>query len=145
MTCCTFVYSVINLTWNKQHVFLILKCPAFSSQPRQTTEKRLEWRRPQKCFHIWYYYVGSLWAHSWFWHIAKKQFFDTIWCFFTIKTRFWQYCIVKYEKITLSWTVFSVVGAHNQQVFCMFKWGKKIIQKQQSVRVLVLSLWGKLI
>jgi len=21
--------------------------------------------------------------------------------------------------------MFSVVGAHNQQVFCMFKWGKK--------------------
>ncbi len=33
--------------------------------------------------------------------------------------------MVKYEKITLQWTVFCVVGAHNQQVFCMFKWGKK--------------------
>ncbi len=29
--------------------------------------------------------------HSQFWHEAKKQFFDQIWCFFTIKTRLWQY------------------------------------------------------
>jgi hypothetical protein len=36
---------------------------------------------PQKCFLIWNYYVGCLWPHSWFWHIAKKQFFDQIWCF----------------------------------------------------------------
>ncbi len=25
MMCCTFVYSVINLTWNKQYVFFIHK------------------------------------------------------------------------------------------------------------------------
>ncbi len=30
-------------------------------------------------------------------------------------------CTVKYEKITLIYVFFSVVGAHNQQVFCMFK------------------------
>ncbi len=34
--------------------------------------------------------------------------------------------IVKYYKITLEWWVVSVVGVHNQQVFCMFKWGKKL-------------------
>ncbi len=34
---------------------------------------------------------------------------------------------------------FYVVGAHNQQVFCIFKWGKK--PKQQRVFALVLSLW----
>jgi hypothetical protein len=39
---------------------------------------------------------------------------------------------VKYEKST----VFSVVGVHNQQVFCMFKWRKKM------VLALVLSLWS---
>ncbi len=49
--------------------------------------------------------------------------------------------IVKYEKITLKWWVFSVVGAHNQEVFCMFKWGKNK-QKQQRVLALVLSLWA---
>jgi len=44
--------------------------------------------------------------------------------------------IVKYEKITL-FDEFSVVGAHYQQVFGMFKWGKK-----QRVLTLVLSLWA---
>ncbi len=27
MTCCTFVYSVINLIWNKQYVFFIILHP----------------------------------------------------------------------------------------------------------------------
>ncbi len=50
--------------------------------------------------------------------------------------------IVKYGKITLKWTVFSVVGAHNQQDFCIFKWGKNK-PKQQSMSALVLSLWAQ--
>jgi hypothetical protein len=39
---------------------------------------------------------------SWFWHKAKKQFPDEIWCFFTIKNKFLTILfMVKYEKITL--------------------------------------------
>jgi hypothetical protein len=49
--------------------------------------------------------------------------------------------IVKYEKNhTFKW-VFNVVGAHNQQVFCMFKWEEKHKQKQRRVLAPVLSLW----
>ncbi len=33
MTCCTFVYSVINLTWNKQYVFFILVVSNFYGIP----------------------------------------------------------------------------------------------------------------
>ncbi len=36
---------------------------------------------------------------------------------------------------------FSVVGAHNQQLFYMFKWGNKHKIKKQRVLALVLSLW----
>jgi len=34
--------------------------------------------------------------HFWFWHETKKQFLDKIWCFFTIKARFWQFysCLI---------------------------------------------------
>ncbi len=40
--------------------------------------------------------------HSWFWHKAKKQFFDQIWCFFFNKSNILTILfIVKYEKITL--------------------------------------------
>ncbi len=89
-------------------------------------EIRLECRCMQKCFLIWNYYVCCLWAWlTWFWHKAKKQFLDQI-CFFNNKSKILTILfIVKYEKITLYWWVFSVVGAHNQQVFCMFNWGKK--------------------
>ncbi len=64
--------------------------------------------------------------HSWFWHKAKKQF--SFWpnlVFFYNKNKILTILfIVINEKITRNWRVFSVVGAHNQQVFCMFKWGK---------------------
>ncbi len=46
--------------------------------------------------------------------------------------------IVKNEKITLLWTVFSVVRAHKQQVFACSNEKKT---KLQSVHALVLSLW----
>ncbi len=79
--------------------------------------------------------------HSWFWHKAKKQFFDQIWCFFYNKSKILTILfMIKYEKITIFWYVFSVGGAHSQQVICMFKWGKNK-QKQQRVLALVLSLW----
>ncbi len=76
--------------------------------------------------------------HSWFWHKAKKQFIDQIWCFYNKSKILTILCIVKYEKSHF-WWVFSVIGAHNQQVFCMFKWGKK--HKKQRVLALILSLW----
>jgi hypothetical protein len=36
--------------------------------------------------------------HSWFWHKAKKEFLDQIWCFLQLKNRLF---MGKYEKITL--------------------------------------------
>ncbi len=52
----------------------------------------------------------------------RNSFFDQIWCFIYNKNKILTILfIVKYEKITLESRVFSVVGAHNQQVFCMFK------------------------
>ncbi len=78
---------------------------------------------------------------SWFLHKAKKQFFWSNLVFFYNKNKIFTILfIVKYEKITLKWWVFSVVGAHNQQVFGMFKWGKNK-PKQQMAHALVISLW----
>ncbi len=48
--------------------------------------------------------------------------------------------IVNYEKITLLWWVFRVVGAHNQQVFASSN-EEKNKPKQQRLHALVLSLW----
>jgi hypothetical protein len=87
--------------------------------------------------------LGVYGPHSWFWHKAKKQFFDQIWWFFTLKTRFWPY----YSLLNMRKSQFNdelcVVWAHNQQVFCMFKWGKNK-PKQQRVHVLVISLCSSL-
>jgi hypothetical protein len=59
--------------------------------------------------------------HSWFWHKAKKQLFDPIWFFYNKSKILTILFIVKYEKITLFGEFLVLVGAHNQQVFCMFK------------------------
>ena len=40
--CCTFVYSVINLTWNKQYVFFILVVSDFDG-PRSVTKYDRKW------------------------------------------------------------------------------------------------------
>ncbi len=57
----------------------------------------------------------------------RNSFFDKIWCFLSNKNKILTILfIVYYDKITLKWWVFSVVGAHNQQAFYMFKWGKKL-------------------
>ena len=40
--CCTFVYSVINLTWNKQYVFFILVVSDFDG-PRSVTKYDGKW------------------------------------------------------------------------------------------------------
>ncbi len=42
MTCCTFVYSVINLIWNKQYVFFILVVSDFDG-PRSVTKYDGKW------------------------------------------------------------------------------------------------------
>ncbi len=42
MTCCTFVYSVINLIWNKQYVFFILVVSDFDG-PRSVTKYDRKW------------------------------------------------------------------------------------------------------
>jgi hypothetical protein len=56
----------------------------------------------------------------------SNSFLNQIWCFFNNKNKILTILfIAKYVKITLKWWVFSVVGAHKQQVFCMLKWGKK--------------------
>jgi len=77
---------------------------------------------------------------SWFCHIAKKQFFDQIWCFFYNKNKILTILfIVKYEKLTLYWTVFSVFGAIISRFFA---WSneEKNKPKQQSMHAQVLSL-----
>ena len=42
MTCCTFVYSVINLIWNKQYVFFILVVSDLNG-PRSVTKYDKKW------------------------------------------------------------------------------------------------------
>ncbi len=54
-------------------------------------EIRLECRCLQKCFLIWNYYVGCLWAPLLFLRQSKETVFWSNLLFFTIKTRFWQY------------------------------------------------------
>jgi hypothetical protein len=54
-------------------------------------EIRLESRCPQKCFLIWNYYVGCLWAPLLALTHSKETVFWSNLVFFTIKTRFWQY------------------------------------------------------
>ncbi len=54
-------------------------------------EIRLGCRWLQKWFLIWNYYVGCLWAPLLVLTQSKETVFDQIWCFFTIKARFWQY------------------------------------------------------
>ncbi len=87
-------------------------------------ELRLECRCVQKCFHIWSYYVCCLCAPLLVLTQSKEtvSWSNLVFFYNKILTKLFR---VKYEKITPFWWVFSVVGAHNQQVFCMFKWGKK--------------------
>ncbi len=103
---------------------------------------RLECRWVQKCLLICNYYVGCLWAPLLVLTQSKETVFWSNLVGFYNKSKILTILfIVKYEKITLLRLIFSVVGAHNQQVFCMFKWGKKT--EQQRVLALVLSLWSQ--
>ncbi len=58
--------------------------------------------------------------HSWFFHKAKKQFFDQIWCSCNKNKILTILFIVKYEKITLSDEFLVLLGPiisrflHNQ-------------------------------
>jgi hypothetical protein len=82
-----------------------------------TIEIRQECRCPQKCFLIWNYYVGCLRAPLLvLTHSKEIVFLNQIWCFFTIKTRFWKLLHVQMRK--------------------------KNKPKLQSMRALVLSLWA---
>ncbi len=101
----------------------------------------LECRCLQKCFLIWNYCVGWLMVLT----QSKATFFwSNLVFFFYNKSKILTILfIVKYEKNHTFWWVFSVFGAHNQQVFLHFQMRKKTKQKQQRVRALVLSLWLK--
>ncbi len=113
-------------------------------QYRTTTRHRDKTRGADACKNISSFEIKMLAVygpHSWFWHKAKKHFFDQFWWVFYNKKILTILFIVKYEKITLKWCVFSVTEAHNQQVFGMFKWGKN--PKQQRVCALVSMQLGQ--
>jgi len=63
--------------------------------------ERLECRHPQKCFLIWNYYVGCLWAPLSALTHSKETVFHQIWCFYNKNKILTILFIVKYEKITL--------------------------------------------
>ncbi len=94
-------------------------------------EIRLEHRCLQKCFLIGKYYVSCLWAPLLVLTQSKETVsWSNLFFFYNKSKILTTLFMVKYEKIT----------PHNQQVFCMIKWGKNK-QKQQMVLALVLSLW----
>ncbi len=80
-------------------------------------EIRLECTCPKKCFLIWNYYIACLWAPLLILTHSKETVFDQN------KNKILA-ILFKYEKITLYWWVFSVVGAHNQQFFACSNEGK---------------------
>ncbi len=63
---------------------------------------------------------------SCFWHKAKKQFLDQIWCFFTIKTRFWQHFSWLNKRKSHLLMFLVLFGPIISRFFYMFKWGKKL-------------------
>ncbi len=78
--------------------------------------------------------------HSWFYTKQRNSFFNQIWWFFTIKTRFWQYySLLKMRKLHFNDEFLVLVGPIISRFFCIFKWGKNK-PKQQMVCALVLSL-----
>ncbi len=82
---------------------------------------------------------------SWFWHKAKKQFLDQIWCFFYNKSKILKILfIVKYEKITLFDKFLALLRPIISRFFACSN-EEKNKQKQQRVLTLVLSLWVQLI
>jgi len=87
-------------------------------------EIRLECRCLQKCFLIGNYYDCCLWAPLLVLTQSKETVPWSNFVFFTIKAKFWQcwQCYI-WENHTF-WWVFSVVWAHNQQVFACSKEGK---------------------
>jgi hypothetical protein len=64
--------------------------------------------------------------HSWFWHKAKKQFLDQIWCFFYNKSKILAILfIVKYEKITHFDEFLVLLGPIISSFFACLNEGKK--------------------
>ncbi len=89
-------------------------------------EIRLDCRCLQKCFHIWNYYDGFLWAPL----LVLTQNKETVvWSnlvFFTIKTRFWQYySLLNMRKSHFNDEFLVLLGPISSRFCCMFKWGKK--------------------
>ncbi len=91
--------SVVSILWN-----LCLNNFSTGQWRRRVCpiEITLECRWLQKCFLIWNYYVGCLWAPLLVLTQSKETVFDQMWCFFYNKSKILTVLfIVKYEKITL--------------------------------------------
>ncbi len=71
MTCCTFVYSVIDLIWNKQNVFFILVVSDFD-RPRSVTKYDGKWI---KSFTDWQHTRKPLLRH----YLLKKRRSAKVW------------------------------------------------------------------
>jgi hypothetical protein len=88
-------------------------------------EIRLECRCLQKCFLIWNFYVGCLWAPLLVLTQSKETvFWSNLVVFLQLKQDSDNFSHSKLWENHTFWWVFSVIGAHNQQVLCMFKCGK---------------------
>jgi len=61
MTCCTFVYSVINLIWNKQYVFFILVVSDFNGPRSVTKYDRRKWIKSFTDYNTSRYYDTTFW------------------------------------------------------------------------------------
>ncbi len=95
-------------------------------------EIRLECRCLQKCFFIWNYYVGCLWAPLLVLTQSKETFFWSDLVFFTIKTRVWKYySYLNMRKLHFNDKFLVLLGTIISSRFCMFKWGKNIKQNNK--------------
>ncbi len=98
-------------------------CITNDSMNVYTIEIRLECRCLQKCFLIWNYYVGWLWAPLLVLTQSKETIFWSNLVFFTIKTRFWQ---LNMRNSHFNYEFLVSLGPIISRFFCIFKWGKKL-------------------
>ncbi len=87
MTCCKFVYSVINLIWNKQYVFFILVVSDFNG-PSSVTKYDRKWI---KSITDWQHSKSNCYYDITFWKNGGVRKYDEEWratgtriCVFTV-------------------------------------------------------------
>jgi hypothetical protein len=83
LICWVIIWSVVRL-FQSSAKFILVVC-------FHPIEIKLDCRWLQKCFLIWNYYVGCLWAPLLVLTQSQERVFWSNLVFLTIKTRFWQY------------------------------------------------------